>query len=105
METVPITPGEAPVDIGASLSTSAFTTNPPRLGLDGRGAFRLYNASVDASLYVVVQDTAPDGDTAAVRVRPQSWFPIELEVRPAGGVWAWASRAGTKAAVWVTRWS
>ena len=101
----PLTLGEAPVDIGASLSTSTFTTNPPRPGLDGRGAFRLYNASVDASVYVAVQDTMPDGDTPAVRVRPQTWFPIELDVVPTGGVWAWASRAGTKAAVWVTRWS
>ena len=102
----PLTLGEAPVDIGASLSTSPFTRGDPSWsGLDGRGAFRLYNASVDASLYVVVQEAMPDGDTAAVRVRPQTWFPIELSVVPAGGVWAWASRANAKAAVCVTSWS
>ena len=97
--------GEAPADIGASLSVDVFTTIPPRPGLDGRGAFRLYNASVSASIYVAIQDTQPDQDTAVVRVRPQSWFPIELQVRPAGGTWAWASRAATKAAIWVTAWS
>ena len=102
---VPITLGEVPVDVGASLSASTFTREPPIAALDGRGAFRLYNASVDASVYVVLQDSPPDGDTAVVRVRPQTWFPIELQVRPAGGVWAWASRADTKAAVWVTAWS
>ena len=100
-----ITLGEAPADIAASLSVDVFTTDPPRPGLDGRGAVRLYNGSVNASLYVAIQDTQPDGDTAVVRVRPQMWFPLELQVRSAGGVWAWASRAGTKAAVWITAWS
>ena len=100
-----ITLGEAPADIAASLSVDVFTTDPPRPGLDGRGAMRLYNASVDASVYVAIQDAMPDGDTAVVRVRPQTWFPIELQVRAAGGVWAWASRADTKAAVWITAWS
>ena len=100
-----LTLGEVPADVAATLSVDVFTTDPPRPGLDGRGAFRLYNASVDASVYVAVMDTAPDGDTSAVRVRPQSWFPIGLQVRPAGGVWAWASRPGTKAAIWVTAWS
>ena len=105
MDMVPITLGETPVDIGASLSTSTFTTDPPRVGLDGRGRFRLYNASVDASIYVAIQDAQPDQDTAVVRVIPQTWFPIELQVRPSGGAWAWASRADTKAAVWITAWS
>ena len=97
--------GEAPTDIGASLSASTFTRDPPWPTLDGRGAIRLYNASVDASVYVAIQDSMPDGDTAAVRVRPQTWFPIELQVTAAGGVWAWASRANTKVSAWVTRWS
>ena len=47
----------------------------------------------------------PDGDTAAVRVRPQTWLPVELQVTAAGGVWAWASRDSTKAMAWVTAWS
>ena len=103
IETLTLT--AAPVDIGASLSASTFTRVPPIAAFDGRGAFRLYNASTDSSLYVAIQDAQPNDDTAVVRVLPQSWFPLELQVRPAGGVWAWASRAGTKAAVWVTRWS
>ena len=102
---VPLTLGETPVDIGASLSASTFTRVPPIAALDGRGAFRLYNASVDGNLYIAIQDAMPDGDTAVVRVRPQTWFPLELQARPAGGVWAWASRAATKAAVFVTAWS
>ena len=101
----PIALGVAPVDIGASLSTSTFTTDPPRPGLDGRGRFRLYNASVDASVYVAVQASMPTGDTAAVRVQPQSWFPLELEVRPTGGVWAWGSRVEVKVSISVTAWS
>ena len=102
---VPITLGEVPADIGASLSVDVFTTIPPRPGLDGRGSFRLYNSSVNSNIYIAIQDAQPDQDTAVVRVRPQTWFPIELAVRPAGGTWAWASRAGTKGAIWVTAWS
>ena len=105
MDTTTITLGTAPTDIAASLSAGIFTRDPPIPALDGRGAIRLYNASVDASVYVAVQDTMPDGDTAAVRVRPQTWLPVELQVTAAGGVWAWASRDSTKAMAWVTAWS
>ena len=105
MDTTTITLGTAPTDIGASLSAGIFTdTTRPAGSVQGRGSIRLYNAAVDASIYVAVQDTTPDGDTAAVRVRPQTWFPIELQVTPDGGVWAWASRADTKASAWVTSW-
>ena len=83
-----ITLGEAPADIAASLSVDVFTTDPPRAGLDGRGAHASCTTrSVDASVYVAIQDAhAGRQDTAVVRVRPQTWFPIELQVRAAGGV-------------------
>ena len=107
MTTVPVALSTAPVDIAVALSANAFPAAGANPG--GRGAVRLFNSAGNASLYVLIRGTAPDGTVPPVRVRPGEWFPEPVDVRPAadGGdrVWAWASRDDVTVTALIVRWS
>ena len=107
-----VTVGKAPVDIGIALSVAIAAENPVGpMSTRGRGAVSLFNSSGNASLYVSLGETAPDGSVPPVRVRPGEWYLADdaLQVRPAadGGerIWAWASRDDATMTAIVTQWS
>ena len=108
MTTLPVTVNKVPADIGVALSAAIEAENPVGpMSMRGRGRVRLFNSSGNARLYVGVQDTAPDASVPGVLVRPGAWWlPDEdLEITPAGGVWAWSNRDGAKITALVTAWS
>lgn len=110
MATLPVSVGTAPVDIGVALSAAMAAANPVGpMASRGRGRVRLFNSAGNASLYVLIRATTPDGGVPPIRVRPGEWFPNDLEVRPAtdGGdrVWCWATRDDATCTALVTRWS
>ena len=108
MTTLPVTVGTAPVDIGAVLSASMAAANPVGpMATRGRGYVRLFNATVDAQLYVFIGESAPDGSVPPVRVRPGEWFAADVQIVPSGGdrVWAWSSRDDANMTALVTGWS
>ena len=106
MTTFAIALTTAPVDIGAELSGTVFTTGKPAGAADGRGALLLYNGTGNASIYVLIQDAAPDNTSPpGIRVRPGEWFPEEIQASAAGGAWAWASRDDVTATGLVVAWS
>lgn len=103
-DTFPLTVGTTPTDIGLALSTLLSAEQP--MGFrTGRGAARLCNSSVNARLYVLIQDTAPDGSVPGLPVRPGEWFPEDIQITPAGGVWAWAGRDHAVMTALVVQWS
>ena len=108
MTTLPVTVDRAPVDIGVALSAAISAANPVGpMATRGRGYVRLFNATVDAQLYVTLGDSAPDGSVPPVRVRPGEWYPEDLQIVPAGGdrIWAWATRDDASITAVVTGWS
>ena len=107
-----VTVGKAPADIGIPLSAAIAAENPVGpVARRGRGAVSLFNSAGNASLYVHVGATAPDGSVPPVRVRPGEWYRADdaLQVWPAadGGerIWAWASRDDASITAVVTQWS
>ena len=106
MATLPVTVNRAPADIGATLSAAMAAENPVGpVATRGRGTVSLCNTSGNARLYVALQDTAPDTSVPGIPVRVGEWFPEDLQITPAGGVWAWASRDDATMTALVTGWS
>ena len=106
MTTLSLTLNMAPADIGAGLSAAIAAENPvgPMSGR-GRGLVRLCNTSGNARIYVAVQVDPPDGTVPGIPVRVGDWFPLDLQVTVAGGIWAWASRDGAKIMALVVGWA
>ena len=106
MDTLPLTVDTVPADIGVALSAALAAANPvgPMSGR-GRALVRLCNTSGNARLYLAVQADAPDGTVPGIPVRVGDWYPLDLQITPAGGIWAWASRDGAKIMAQVVRWS
>ena len=75
-DTFPVTVGTTPTDIGLVLS--AILTQEAAPVNVGRGAVRLCNTAGNTRLYVLIQDTAPDGSVPGLPVRPGDWFPEDL---------------------------
>lgn len=98
----PVTVNQAAADIGITLSS--LLANEAPVGR-GRGSVRLFNSAGNARLYIALQDTAPDSDMPGVGVRPGEWFPMDIQITPAGGVWAWAGKDGAKITALVVGWS
>ena len=102
-DTFPVTVGTTPTDIGLVLS--AILTQEAAPVNVGRGAVRLCNTAGNTRLYVLIQDTAPDGSAPGLPVRPGDWFPEDIQITPAGGVWAWAGRDGATMSALIVAWS
>ena len=100
-DTIPLVVGTTPTDIGATLSAHLLAQAPATAGW---GAVRLCNTAGNARLYILLQDTAPDGSAPGLPVRPGEWFPEDVQVMPSGGVWAWAGRDGAAITALVTSW-
>lgn len=101
-DTFPVTVGATPTDIGLALSGLLLAEEPSGAG---RGMVRMCNASGNTRLYILIQDTAPDGNLPGLPVRPGDWFPEDIQITPAGGVWAWAGRDGATMTALVVSWS
>ena len=101
-DTFPLAVGTTPTDIGLSLSTILDREAPVGAG---RGMVRLCNTAGNTRLYVLIQDDAPDGSTPGLPVRTGDWFPEDIQIKPTGGVWAWAGRDGAQIVALVVGWS
>ena len=105
MHSLALTVGPDRADIGAALSTAIATENAVgRVSDRGRGTVRLYNVDDTAAAYLHFGDTEPGADVAGILLPIGQRFPEDIQITPAGGVWAWA-REGTKLQAVVVGWS
>ncbi len=124
MDAYHLTIDKAPADIGLALSAQVLAATtasrlaanaasypdatpddpaPPAVPGTGRAVMRLCNVDDNATIYLAFQKAAPDGSdpmfpaVTGIPVRLGEWFPHDLDIWEEGGIWAWASRDGTKA--------
>lgn len=102
MHSLALTVGPDRADIGLVLSAALITENPTG-SADGRGLIRLYNVDDNSAVYLAFGDTDPGA--AGVPLPIGGEFSEDIQITPAGGVWAWANKTGTKLQAVVVGWS
>ena len=106
MHSLALTVGPGRADIGAALSTAIGTENAVgRVSDRGRGTVRLFNVDDNSTVYLAFGDTEPGAAESGVPLPIGGEFSEDIHITPAGGVWAWANKTGTKLQAVVVGWS
>ena len=104
MHSFSLTIGPTRVDIGLALSAALIAENPVGSAA-GRGSVKIFNVDDNATAYLHFGDTEPDASVSGIPIPIGQRFPEDIQITPAGGVWAWSGSAGTRLAVLVLEWS
>ena len=104
MHSLALTVGPDRADIGLVLSAALITENPTG-SADGRGLIRLFNVDDNSTVYLAFGDTEPGAAESGVPLPIGGEFSEDIHITPAGGVWAWANKTGTKLQAVVVGWS
>ena len=106
MFSISLTVGPDRADIGLALSAAIATENPTGPVADrGRATVRLFNDDDNAAAYLHFGDTEPDASVSGIPIPIGGHFPEDIQVTPAGNVWAWAGKAETRLTALVLGWS